>query len=309
MLYTGENLNEISFPLGGIGSGSIGLGGDGRLIDWEIFNRPNKGSRNGYSNIAVKAKQGDKVITKVLNGDIKQELIGRYRNTTSSGYGSGPDANSMCGFPHFKNLTFNGEFPIAELEFKDSDFPANVKLIAFNPFIPLDDKNSSIPGAFFAIEIENDSNLDTEYQVAFSVSSPFEKSKNSGIKSNGISCIKLYNAGANEDDTSYGDLTIATDCNEVIAQTYWYRGRWMDSVVTYWNNFNSSKDMVDRVYDNAGINDTCTLVAKVNLKPFERRTVRFVLTWNIPNNYNYWSPYKDDAGKDVSWKNYYARAF
>ncbi|MFR8332484.1 MAG: hypothetical protein ACLU9S_09060 [Oscillospiraceae bacterium] len=30
---------EIVFPLGGIGTGSIGLGGNGRLTDWE-YRRP-----------------------------------------------------------------------------------------------------------------------------------------------------------------------------------------------------------------------------------------------------------------------------
>ena len=42
MIYENEYLNEISFPLGGIGSGCIGLAGNGRLIEWEICNRPNK---------------------------------------------------------------------------------------------------------------------------------------------------------------------------------------------------------------------------------------------------------------------------
>ena len=47
MIYEGEYTSQISFPLGGIGSGSIGLGGSGMLVDWEIFNRPAKGSLNG----------------------------------------------------------------------------------------------------------------------------------------------------------------------------------------------------------------------------------------------------------------------
>src|SRR5690242_12653146 len=33
---------EVAFPLGGIGTGTISLGGRGELRDWEIFNRPAK---------------------------------------------------------------------------------------------------------------------------------------------------------------------------------------------------------------------------------------------------------------------------
>ena len=73
MVYSGQFSKEISFPLGGIGTGSIGLGGDGRLIDWEIFNRPSKGSINGYSHFAIRAIRGDEIIAKILNGDIAKE--------------------------------------------------------------------------------------------------------------------------------------------------------------------------------------------------------------------------------------------
>jgi uncharacterized protein (DUF608 family) len=33
MKYTGNSLREISFPLGGIGTGSVGLAGNGRFTD------------------------------------------------------------------------------------------------------------------------------------------------------------------------------------------------------------------------------------------------------------------------------------
>ena len=61
--YTGEYTREISFPLGGIGTGSVGLAGNGRLRDWEIFNRPDKGSMNVYSHLAVRAIDEDGKIT------------------------------------------------------------------------------------------------------------------------------------------------------------------------------------------------------------------------------------------------------
>jgi hypothetical protein len=35
---TAQSLEEIAFPLGGIGTGCVSLGGRGELRDWEIFN-------------------------------------------------------------------------------------------------------------------------------------------------------------------------------------------------------------------------------------------------------------------------------
>ena len=93
-VFKGNRLNEISFPLGGIGTGCIGLAGNGRLIDWEIFNRPNKGSTNGYSHFAVKAtKKGKLVDARVINGDVNTDLAG----TLGRGFGSGLNAGSRRG--------------------------------------------------------------------------------------------------------------------------------------------------------------------------------------------------------------------
>jgi non-lysosomal glucosylceramidase len=70
-LYQGAHTAQISFPLGGIGSGSIGLAGNGRLLDWEIFNRPNKGSVNGFSHFAIRAEQAGQVVAaRILHGDL-----------------------------------------------------------------------------------------------------------------------------------------------------------------------------------------------------------------------------------------------
>jgi hypothetical protein len=54
--FTGEALSEIAFPLGGIGTGTISLGGRGDLRDFEIFNRPGKGKNLPFSFVAIWAR-------------------------------------------------------------------------------------------------------------------------------------------------------------------------------------------------------------------------------------------------------------
>ena len=309
MKYVGQYTKEISFPLGGIGTGSIGLGGDGRLIDWEIFNKPSKGSINRYTHFAIRAIQGDKITAAVLNGDIQKEFIGQYKKSNFTGYGFGPSNQKMCGFPHFKNVEFNGEFPLALLDFKDDKFPANVNMTAFNPFIPLDAKNSSIPAAFFEFEVENITSENVEYQIALSVANPYKDSINKADINNIVKTLTLLNYVSVKDELIHGDLTLATDCDTAYTQTYWYRGGWQDSIVSFWNEFSNEKHINERIYDDQGRYDTGTLIAEIKLCPKEKKKVKFILSWNVPNNYNYWNECKNDDGTHKTWKNYYATVF
>ena len=91
MIYENEYLNEISFPLGGIGSGCIGLAGNGRLIEWEICNRPNKYTHNPYSFFAIRAEYpSGKVVCKVLQGDLNKDFTGAL-----AGNGHGANKENM----------------------------------------------------------------------------------------------------------------------------------------------------------------------------------------------------------------------
>src|SRR5437762_4895750 len=67
--FTGAALSEIAFPLGGIGTGIISLGGRGQLRDWEIFNRPAKGLDLPYSFVAIRTKAaGEEPIARICEG-------------------------------------------------------------------------------------------------------------------------------------------------------------------------------------------------------------------------------------------------
>ena len=70
-VYSGEHLKMIAFPLGGVGAGSLSLGGRGQLRDWKIFNKPNKGFSPNYAFPAIWARAGNsKPVTRVLEARI-----------------------------------------------------------------------------------------------------------------------------------------------------------------------------------------------------------------------------------------------
>ena len=94
-VYRNEKTNQISFPLGGIGTGCIGLAGNGRLIDWEIFNRPNKGSVNGFSHFAIRAENdGEVTYARILHGDLHSPYQGELVAPTSAPSAGAPAANT-----------------------------------------------------------------------------------------------------------------------------------------------------------------------------------------------------------------------
>ncbi len=300
-----EKTKKISFPLGGIGSGCIGLAGNGELIDWEIFNRPNKNTRNGYSHFAIKAICKDKAVAKILQGDTVEDLTGTRIPNQAGGFDFGPRVNSMAGFPHFRSVEFDGRFPIADLKYSDEDFPAIVRLCAFNPLIPHNSFDSSLPVAFFQWEIENAADEEIEYSISLCVQNPAGASRNKAVEKG---CY-LFCDGKAKDEIGYCDLSILTDCDDVNVQPYWYRGNWQDGVTTYWKEFSACEKMPERNYETAGTVDHATVVASARIKAGEKKKIRFVLAWNAPIQYNYWSPYSDENGKDITWKNYYATKF
>ncbi|MCT4687122.1 GH116 family glycosyl-hydrolase [Vallitalea sp.] len=315
--YTGEYTTEISFPLGGIGTGCIGLAGNGRLIDWEIFNRPNKnGSTNGYSFFSVKCEKNDgTVFAKVLNGDLNNGYIGNGNEDWT--YGFGVKREYLSGMPHFKTAEFTGTFPMASINFKEEKALIDIKMTAFNPFIPLNDKDSSIPCAIFMFDVTNKGEEEVVVSLAGSLSNPFNKGGvNSYIESNKVKSIKFGTTHYDQDDVEYGDMTLSTMDQNVSRQTYWYRGEWFDNLMVFWDDFAKKGPLKDRIYDqvkdsnswNATVNfcDVGTLCSEKTIQPGDTETFQFMIHWYFPNFINYWNP---GEVKNPKWKNYYATVY
>ena len=295
MRYRKEKTGAISFPLGGIGSGCIGLAGNGALIDWEIFNRPAKNSWNGMSHFAVRAEENGEVVDfRILNGDLTPPYIGP---------GVGPSESSFAGWPHFREHEFTGAFPVAQLNFGGEKFPGIPVLTAWSVLIPGESKDSSLPGAFFEIELENNSPKTLDYTVIGVLSNPWENRNT--LRYNRVEHGQLTMFSG--DGT--GDITLSLDEPEekISHQTSFYRGGWRDSQERYYHDLMAGGRFRDRRYSTPPAKECSEpglLAAHFRLGPGERKTVRFILTWSIPVYVKYWDPEPQHLKK--SWLNYYA---
>lgn len=316
-VYRDEKTKEIIFPLGGIGSGSLGLSGNGSFADMEIYNRPDKGTRDDMPFFAVRAeREGEVFDARVLTGDLYRDLMGTYTQDYYHGYGFGAARGTMAGFPHFRHVTFKGEFPTATLSFRDDTFPGAVSLRAFNPMIPTDDKNSSLPAAFFEITFRNTTDKQARYTAAYSFAVPYAKTHPTDISRGRVHGIRLANAapGDNLLDKRLlpGNMTVATDAPDASVQPSWYRGGWMDGISTFWREFSTAKDLSYRTYPDDIGGGYASLRASVTLAPGESGKLRFVFAWYHPLAARDFPANPGEEPGDTSkitYKNYYATLF
>src|SRR5476649_2825752 len=102
-------------PIGGVTAGHVYLSGEGNLTDF-LLNEYPVILRQGF---ALRTVVGDKTDTRLLN---------------------------QMSFP---DMTFRGEYPIAKLDYTNSDVPVQAGVEVFSPFIPLNADESSKPATIF----------------------------------------------------------------------------------------------------------------------------------------------------------------
>lgn len=325
--YSGKQTSKIIFPLGGIGTGCIGYSGTGQLVDWEIFNRPNKLSFNGCSHLAIRAESDGKVLdARILAGEFSGDRMGRRNYLTSMDmFGFGAPRETLAGAPCFEHAVFEAEFPFAHLHLSDPAFPGEITVTAFNPLIPLNPDDSSIPGAMFQIQIRNSAEIPIRYTVVLVVNNPWEeRHRNTASVSRGISRITLSNEDPRERDGKDGQITMATKESLVSMQENWFRGSWFDGLGVYFRELRSAGDFPPRSFGTTGkthlpggLQDAHThalLAVHKTVSPGNSETVRMVLSWRVPECRNYWdetlTPEEmKSLGLKNKWLNHYAVRF
>ncbi|GIV16099.1 MAG: hypothetical protein KatS3mg022_1534 [Armatimonadota bacterium] len=301
-LYRGRQLDQIAFPLGGIGTGSISLGGWGQLRDFEIFNRPHKGLVFDYTFFTLHAKTADgSSATRVVQGPVGGD------NFTDDGSGA-PKRLDGGGLPRFRSAVFEGAFPFARLYLEDPTVPLRATLEAYNPFIPLNADDSGLPIAIFHFILYNPTDAPVEAVLFASMENKL------GYPEVGGGVIEAYDSGALRglkmstrkhppESPRYGTLALVTPHDRVQVQTHWLRAGWFDALDDFWRQASSGqlRENTEPAYREEGT-DVGTIALQATVPPGGEIRLPVWMVWHIPHFEMYWSA----AEPKPVWKNYYA---
>ena len=149
-VYRGGDLKYIGMPVGGVCTGQLYLGGDGRLWHWDIFNETAGTGAGHYAH--------------------PPEQASPLRQGFAVKIGAGENARSIAlDGTGFSEVTFCGQYPVGTVKYSDPAAPVEVTLDAFSPFNPLDTDESSLPATVMRFTVRNTSGAPVEAVLAGSL--------------------------------------------------------------------------------------------------------------------------------------------
>lgn len=161
-LKSRRELAYLGMPVGGLHAGTVYLGGDGRLWLWGIYNQSEEGKCEGIDPKTVRWDDGQEVRSiRSRDGSAYVEpAIANNKRTLEQGFAirvrSGKQSRiKELSEADWKEVAFEAGYPVATVRYTDPDFPVEVTLKAYSPFIPLDADNSSYPASILRISVQN----------------------------------------------------------------------------------------------------------------------------------------------------------
>ena len=301
--YDKEHLHRIALPIGGIGTGTVSLGGTGEFRDWEIMNVPAKNystvtTGNDAPFFAIFTKKKDeKPKSKALLGPIDYADFQHY---------DGRSVNHH-GLPRFRNASFESTYPFGIVNLSDSTMPVKIKIIGYNPLIPGNADASGIPIAIIKYEVENISDHTIDVSISGNIRNFIGKdgrestlnwkgdyiptgakeNKNEYRSNNKLSGIYMYSDGVDKESPAWGTMALTTPLEEngkITYRTSSGKNRWGNALLDFWDDFSSDGLLTEK--DKLIDHDPMASLAVTNtLKAGEKKTFTFYFTWHFPNRF------------------------
>jgi uncharacterized protein (DUF608 family) len=292
--FTGDKITQIAMPLGGIGAGCVCMNGYGGLQDFSIHTRPESTalperftSDSPEAAFAILHIKGQRTVTRLVEGPFPP-----FKIFDQGLQGQGLRRAGFEGFPRFAKSSFQGEYPFGTASLSDPAMPLEVTVTGWNPFIPLDDRNSGLPCAILEYALHNSSPHAVEYEFSYHLSHLAQ-----GCQPDQASTVNEAIAGKGAFLTNreppnaegYGSAVLMAIGELAKVKAMWLRspGWEFDSLSALWREVSTgtfNPNDGSNPVDHAGRNGASILLP-ATLAPGKSRTHAILIAWHFPNSY------------------------
>ncbi len=306
MPYTIEmhrsQLPRSGIALGGIGTGTFELRQDGGFYNWTIFNNaplfagapfPHNGREQAKSLLFFKVW---------LRRDNETPRILLLQIEESHGAATMEHHEHQYIFPWLTGadtIRTSASFPFTDLEYRWEGLPLVARLRAWSPFVPGSADDSSLPLAYFDLEVESEDSRPAEVQLlavgrnAAGYDQPGRCYANRRMRGDGLSGVEMGISGADPAASSTGAQFLGALDGEARVHSGWehphpYYERLLREYPLPETDDTAGRNSHDEAYGRATADPRCfcTVGCAGRLEERgDRFRRRFLYAWHFPNNY------------------------
>lgn len=272
-VYQGEFLNQVAYPMGGIGAGMICLEGTGQLSHVSIRNHPDL--FNQPCLFAALALRGENPSARVLEGPVPARKI---FGPPGSGMGFG---GTTYGLPRFRRAEFEARFPFGTVTMEDKEWPVAVELTGWSPFEPGDADNACLPVAGLEYKFTNRGHAALDAVFSFN-------SKNFMVQGDNAQAVRpveggfILWGGAHQASPWEEGAFAATVSDPTVKVNYsWFRGGWWDPLTLAWKDVAAGACFDAAPPASGGPSPGATLFVPFHLAAGETKTIIVRLAWFV----------------------------
>ena len=176
-------LFRSGMPVGGFFAGTVYLGGDGQLWNWDIFNQEHFGCVDREPTVfmgdRLEAGGGANYVDPVTQ---KSPFEQRFELR------EGEDKPRRV---RFGDIRFRGEYPVGKVVYGEADADVEMTLEAFSPFCPQNVDDSSFPATTLTFRVKNTGQSSRSFRLRYLADNP----------------VLLYSKGSRDDVRLIGTAT------------------------------------------------------------------------------------------------------
>ncbi|GMU80222.1 MAG: hypothetical protein AMXMBFR47_00930 [Planctomycetota bacterium] len=270
--YTGEHLDRVAFPIGGMGAGMICLEGTGAISHVSVRNRMDFFNEPAaFAAICIKRPEGN--LAKVLEGPVPTWKVFGDRRTANGAPGT------TYGLPRFDDASFLARIPFGVVTLRDDEVPLDVEITGWSPFIPGHADEASLPIGALEYRFRNRSRQPVEAVFSYNTKNFMAAGGNDRIEAMPNGFI-LTQPGSTQHPENEGAFAIFTDNDATVVDHSWFRGGWWDAMTLAWRNVAEGRLVANPPQRQPA--PGASLFTPLTLAPGEERTIRLMVAWYVP---------------------------